>query len=259
MINKTEYNCHDDTYFIDRSRSATRSRSRNSSLSSSSSQRYTSRNGSSSPYRTSQQPSRSSSRGRSRHSTKSRRPSSKSINRDPLLTKINNMMYTSIKSPYFPMHENIEWPYYRPLSPNTRRYYDEHVFYPSNDPHRFQDVLSTNRCLRCYSSNHEGKSCPVFDYPTPRLCPFCRFLYHDEQDCIYKDEHIYDSDLSDHSSTRSSRSCSPLSSSLPTSRPMTPTHYNENVHYSNDFQIEDSHTHYSNIHDTNNHYQNEYQ
>ena len=229
MINKTEYNCHDDTYFIDRSRSATRSRSRSSTLSSSSSQRYASRNGSLSPYRTSQQPSRSSSRGRSRHSTKSRRPSSKSINRDPLLTKINNMMYTSIKSPYFPMHENIEWPYYRPLSPNTRRYYDEHVFYPSNDPYRFQDVLTTDRCLRCFSSNHEGKSCTMYLYPTPRICPFCRFLYHDEQDCIYKDQHIYDSELTDLSSTPSSRSSSPLSSSLPASRSMTPMHYDKNV------------------------------
>ena len=27
---------------------------------------------------------------------------------------------------------------------------------------------------------HEGKSCTVFDYSTPRICPFCRFLYHDE-------------------------------------------------------------------------------
>ena len=160
-------------------------------------------------------------------------------------------MYTSIKSPYFPMHENIEWPYYRPLSPNTRRYYDEHVFYPSNDPYRFQDVLSTDRCLRCFSSNHEGKSCTMYLYPTPRICPFCRFLYHDEQDCIYKDQHIYDSELTDLSSTPSSRSSSPLSSSLPASRSMTPMHYDENVHY-------DVHTHYSNIHDAYNHYQHGY-
>ena len=204
-IKESVYNCtiNDEEYCdIDRSKSSTRSSSRSSSPSSSSLHRYTSRNGSTSPYRT-PQPSRSSSRGRSRHSTKSfvRRPSSKSIRRDHQLQKIQAMQYTSVLSAFFPRHESLERPYYRPLSPITRQIFDEHVFYPSSNPNRFQDVLSTNRCLRCYSSNHEGKSCPVFDYPTPRLCPFCRFLYHDEQDCIYKDEHIYDSDLSDQSST----------------------------------------------------------
>ena len=142
-------------------------------------------------------------RGRSRHSTKSfvRRPSSKSIRRDRQLQKIQAMAYTSILSPYFPRHVSLERPYDRPLSPTTRQFFDKHVFYPSSNPDRFQDVLSSNRCLRCFSRYHEGKSCPIFDYPTPQLCPFCRFLYHDEQDCIYKDEHIFDSDQSDQSST----------------------------------------------------------
>ena len=201
------------------------------------------------------QPSDSTKERGSHNSTKPfvHRPSSKSIERDRQLKKIQAMAYTSILSPYFPRHVSLERPYYRPLSPTTRQFFDEHVFYPSSNPNRFQDVLSTNRCLRCFSSNHEGKSCTVFDYPTPRICPFCRFLYHDEQDCIYKDEHIYDSDLTDLSSTPSSRSSSPLSSSLPTSRSMTPTHFNENVHYD---------VHYSNIHDAYNYYQhgyNEYQ
>ena len=113
---KTEYNCHNDTYFIDRFRSSTRSRSRNSSLSSSSSQRYTSRNGSLSPFRTSHQPSRSSSRGRSKQKSK---PTSRTSGLD-IQTRIYSCMYTSTRHPTYMRHESIKDPFKRPLSPETR-------------------------------------------------------------------------------------------------------------------------------------------
>ena len=104
------------------------------------------------------------------------------------------MAFTSILSPYFPRYESIERPYDRPLSPTTRQFFDKNVFYPSNKPDQFQDVFSSDRCLRCYSKNHEGKNCPIFNNPTPKICPYCRFLYHDRQECIYKKCHTFAND-----------------------------------------------------------------
>ena len=165
---KKEYNCNNDTYcYIDRFKSSTRSRSRNSSLSSSSSQR-------------------SSSRGRSREKCKPTPRSNSGLNTQ---VRIDSCMYSSTRhtSPRM-RHESIKDPFKRPLSPATRDFYNKKIFTPSKNPDRFKDVFLSGRCLRCFSSNHIGRDCPKITVPCPTICRHCRYLYHPDDLCPYKND-----------------------------------------------------------------------
>ena len=99
--------------------------------------------------------------------------------------RIHDMAYTSDCHHSLSRKQSVERQFHRPLTPETRRFYNEKVFYPSRKPDRFKDVFSSNRCPRCYSSKHIGKLCPVYTKLYPRICSHCRYLYPPTQDCKY--------------------------------------------------------------------------
>ena len=96
------------------------------------------------------------------------------------------MALTSNRHPSQRRRESIDRLFARPLTPNTRRVYNEKIFYPTSKPDRFQDVFLSRSCLRCYSSQHVGTDCNMFTKPCPRICKHWRYLYHPTSDCPYK-------------------------------------------------------------------------
>ena len=97
-------------------------------------------------------------------------------------------MYTSTRHTSHMRHESIKDPFKRPLSPATRDFYNKKIFAPSKNPDRFKDVFLSGRCLRCFSSNHIGRDCPKITVPCPTICRHCRYLYHPDDLCPYKND-----------------------------------------------------------------------
>ena len=50
---------------------------------------------------------------------------------------------------------------------------------------KFKNVWVENRCLRCYSSLHRERNCPVYTKTTASPCSFCWYLYHYTGSCNY--------------------------------------------------------------------------
>ena len=141
-----------------------------------------SRNSSKSPGR-SRQPSKSPSRGQQMKKTKQLQRSTSGFNTQE---RINAMAFSSTRHPSGQRVKSIERPFHRPLTPNTRQFYSDKVFKDSPTPDRFKDVFSSGRCIRCYCSRHIGTDCPKFTLPCPCICYHCRFLYHESDQCPYK-------------------------------------------------------------------------
>ena len=76
--------------------------------------------------------------------------------------------------------------YRRQMTPNTMKYFRDTLFFPTT-AEKFKSVWLEKRCLRCFSQEHRAVACPVYTSPTPNVCKFCHYLYHNPDKCIYFD------------------------------------------------------------------------
>ena len=81
-------------------------------------------------------------------------------------------------------NEQVQIPsIYRSKSPGTVASLHKHYFIPGDGCEKYADWKTRGNCLRCYSSQHRAKDCPVYRESCSSPCKMCVHLWHRSQLC----------------------------------------------------------------------------
>ena len=131
------------------------------------------------------------SRGNSNNSAYSNqsRASSRASSTSSLDGQLKAVQYHTRESRSRNKHQKVKMPsLFRNQSPSSRKVWEDSYFMDTKNPDKFKDVMSSKKCLRCYSSTHLANACRRFRTPCPTPCFYCRYLFHPPSEC-----HMHDS------------------------------------------------------------------
>jgi YesN/AraC family two-component response regulator len=131
------------------------------------------------------------SRGNSNNSAYSNqsRASSRASSTSSLDGQLKAVQYHTTASHSRNKHQKVKMPsLFRNQSPSSRKVWEDSYFMETKNPEKFKDVMSSKKCLRCYSSKHLANACRRFRTPCPTPCIYCRYLFHPHSEC-----HMHDS------------------------------------------------------------------